>query len=154
MADHTVPAPSAEIFRSRVDVWLVVVVLVATVGGLAAAMVIPSTNAGLGKGPGLLIAGVAALLVLALFWWSYRSTAYILNDHALDVRCAGLHWQIPCRDITRVAYSRSPLSAPALSMRRLRVYYGTYGWLLISPRDREAFIASLQRRVPGLTVER
>ena len=141
-------------FRSRVDPWLVLVALVATVGGLAVAMVSPSSNAGLGKSVGIAIAGIAALLVLLLFWWSSRSTSYTLDEDTLDVRSAGLHWHIACRDITRVEYSSNPLSSPALSLRRLKVCYGKHGWLLISPQDREAFIAALQRRVPGLAVTR
>ncbi len=147
------PGPD-QVFRSRVDLWLVLVALVASVGGLAVAMASPSTNAGLGRGVGIGITGGTGLLVVLLFWWTYRSTAYTLDDDTLDVRCGGLHWHVACRDITRVEYSGNVLSAPALSLRRLKVCYGKSGWLLISPQDREAFIAALQRRVPGLVVKR
>jgi hypothetical protein len=147
MADPTSSRQAPEVFRSRVDLWLVAVALVVAVGGLAVAMTVPSTNAGLGKDAGVAIGAAAAVLVLLLFWWTYRTTVYTLDDDALDVRCAGLHRRVAYRDITGVQYSTDASSAPALSLRRLKVCYGRDDGLLISPRDREAFIAALQRRL-------
>ena len=115
--DSSAPLPD-EVFRSRVDAWLVVLVVGVLVAGLWLAMTGPSSRAGLGKG-----AGVAIM------------------------------WHIAYRDITSVRLSHNPLSAPALSLRRLEIRYGKHAWVLISPRDRDAFIASLRRRVPGLEVK-
>jgi Bacterial PH domain len=143
-----------EIFHSGVDPWLIAVVLLATLGSLGVAMVVPSTRGGLSREVGIAIAGGTAGLVLLLFYWSYRTTTYVLDVDSLRVRCAGLRWQIAYRDVRRVEFSNSALSAPALSLRRLKVCYGAAGSLVISPDDREAFIAALQRRVPGLEVVR
>ena len=152
MADPTASRHAPEVFRSGVDLRIVFVILLGTVGALAAVMAAPSTNAGLGKDAAIVIAATVAALVLGLFWWTYRSTAYTLHDDTLDVRCGGLHWRVACRDITRVEFTNSVRSAPALSLRRLRVCYGESGGLVISPRDREAFIEALRRRVPGMGV--
>ncbi|HEU4988637.1 MAG TPA: PH domain-containing protein [Gemmatimonadaceae bacterium] len=144
--------PPDEVFRSRVDAWLVVLVLVIAVGGLGVAMANPNTRAGLGPGAGTVIAGFAAAAVLLLFRWSYRSTTYVLGADALVVRCAGMRWRVPYGEIRRVEYTSNPISSPALSLRRLAVSYGAAGWLLVSPTDRAAFVAALARRVPGLEV--
>jgi hypothetical protein len=94
-AETTSPLPD-EHFRSRVDAWILVLVLGIQVGGLWLAMASPTKQAGLGKG-----AGVAIMIV---------STALVL------------------------------------------LRYGKWAFVMISPPDRDAFIAALRRRVPNLVV--
>ena len=47
-----------------------------------------------------------------------------------------------------VEASRNPLSAPALSLKRVKIQLDR-GYLLLSPVRREAFIAEIQRRIAG-----
>lgn len=43
-----------------------------------------------------------------------------------------------------MAPTRGPLSSPALSLDRLRIEYGKRGVVLISPREKEAFVRALE----------
>jgi len=149
-SDSSIPD---EVFRSRLDAWLVVLVVGIQVVGLWLAMTSPSTQAGLGKGAGVTIMVLSTALLLVLFWWLYRSTAYTLTDDSLFVRCGPLNWHIAYRDITSVSWTNNPISSAALSLRRLKISYGKWAFVMISPPDRDAFIAALRRRVPGLVVK-
>jgi hypothetical protein len=95
----------------------------------------PSTN-GLAMFLGLLPA-----LVLPL--WLLLGTRYQLMAERLLVRCGPFRWRILLAEIRAVTPIRSLLSGPALSLDRLRVDYGRWRSVLISPRDRHAFLADL-----------
>jgi Bacterial PH domain len=62
------------------------------------------------------------------------------------VRSGPFHWTIPLREIRSVRPTQDVRSGPALSFDRLRVEFGAGRVLLISPRDRDAFLADLVRR--------
>jgi hypothetical protein len=97
-------------------------------------------------------AGVLALLacILALGVglpaWILTSTYYVLHDDRLDARCGPFRWRVPLREITRIEPSRTPLSGPALSLDRLRIDYRRGEWIVVSPRNREAFVRALEAR--------
>lgn len=93
---------------------------------------------------------LVGLLSLGLPVWLLLGTDYALTAQELCVRSGPFRWRIPLDQVRRVSVSRSWLSAPALSLNRLRIDYGRAGTLLISPRDRQAFVAALQRSCPGL----
>lgn len=152
MSPDTSPPLPDEVFRSRVDAWLVTLVVWVTIVPLVVAMVIPSSQGGLGTGGAVVIAAASMALVLLLFAWTYRSTSYTLTHAALIVRCGPLIRHVAYRDITSVARTNNPASSAALSLRRLEIRYGEQGYVLISPPDRDAFVAALRRRVPGLDV--
>ncbi|MGA9837628.1 MAG: PH domain-containing protein [Gemmatimonadaceae bacterium] len=149
--DTSAAAPD-EVFRSRVDLWLVALIAV----GIGVPIVIVS---GPGTDPtgalvGRAMVGVTSVLLVLFLSWLYRTTRYTLGPDALTVQSGPENWRIPYRDVKSVRRSLNPLSAPALSIRRLKILYGPDAWVLISPPDREAFIAALGKRVPGLEVER
>ncbi|HUX35166.1 MAG TPA: PH domain-containing protein [Gemmatimonadaceae bacterium] len=151
-ADAAPPLPD-EVFRSRVDAWLVVMIVAITVVPLVILMTVQPSRADLGAGAAVIIAVAAMALVLLLFAWTYRSTSYLLTDAALIIRCGPLNWHVAYRDITGVAKTSNPMSSAALSLRRLEIRYGERRYVLISPPDRDAFIAALRRRAPDLEVQ-
>jgi hypothetical protein len=72
------------------------------------------------------------------------------------VRSGQLRWRVPLAAIQAVHPTRSPLSAPALSLDRLRVEYRVNGrqkQIVISPADRAGFYDSLVAAAPGLVKE-
>lgn len=80
--------------------------------------------------------------------WIFLSTYYELNDRELVVRSGPFRWHVPLDSIASVRPTRNPLSSPALSLDRLELRYGAGKWLLISPRDRDRFLADLADRAP------
>lgn len=127
------------VFRSRIDAWLMAVLVVTTllVAGLAAWA--------LGSAPpkaGMIVAGVA-LGGQALILWLAFSVRYTVAEGQLRVHAGPLRTAIPLASIESVRPSRNAASAPALSLQRLEIRYGGGRVLLVSPRDRARFAAAL-----------
>lgn len=102
------------------------------------------------RGP---IAGAFLLLLLELFFFEtvLRSTYYVIEGDTLIIRSSFITWRVPIRDIRSVTRTRSALSSPALSLDRLRIDYGGK-WILVSPAERERFVAMLRTVNPAITV--
>jgi len=128
-------------FASKIDRWVIAVLglpLVSSVIG-AATSGVPL----IWLVPALLTAAILPLLL----WTDYEVTA---SD--LRIRCGFFRTTVPLDALLAVRPSRSPLSSPALSLDRLDVQHRG-GHVLISPRDREGFIAELRQRVPGVPID-
>lgn len=128
-------------FRSRIDGWLIAVIVVAV---------------GFTMVQGLWLwdeqrqAAVICLVVTALVGGLIIALGvpcrYTLERDHLHIRSGFMQQRIAYRDIKSVELSRNPLSAPALSLHRVKVSYR--GWFqLVSPIDRERFIELLEERV-------
>ncbi len=128
------------IFRSKVDAWLVVILVAAAVAALAAAASAFRQASGMA-----LLAPVAVVAFgAALPIWILASTAYVVEGGALHVRSGPFSWRIPVSSITNIEPTRSLLSSPALSLERLRVEYGPGKSILVSPADQQAFIRAVE----------
>lgn len=129
------------VHRSRVDAWLRLALL-ASAGvsfGVAAALWRQSPTPVIGIAVSLLAAVGGGLPLWVLFGTRYEVTAGQLLVHSGPFR-----WRVPVAEITRVEPSTSALSAPALSLQRLRIDHGRGRWLLVSPEDPQAFRAALR----------
>jgi len=142
-------SPPAARFPSRIDAWLWALAGLSVAVGLAAVVYLARHAPWAAALTMALICVFAAVLPL----WVMLGTVYELTEEALLVRGGPFRWRVPLSQVRRVTISRSVLSAPALSLRRLRIEYGRAGSLLISPRDERGFLAELRRRCPGLQVE-
>jgi hypothetical protein len=134
------------VFRSKVDSWLAAVLL-GSAGICVAAVVL----VGVKESPGLALAVAPLVLIGAgLPLWLLRSTHYTFDDSTLHIRCGPFAWRVPLREIRAVTPTRDPLSSPALSLDRLRIEFGRMGSIMVSPEDKEAFLAELRKRVPAV----
>lgn len=75
-----------------------------------------------------------------------RPCRYTITSDTLNIRCGLLSQSIELDRITDAEQSSSWRSGPALSLKRVRVHFDK-GNRLISPIDRERFIADLMRAV-------
>lgn len=129
------------VFPSRVDAWLVVLVIaVAVLLVLHAVEVYPISPAA-----SVVDLGVLAFLLLLGGLIGYPCT-YTLTQTHLVIRFGVCRHQVAYGDITGVQPSRSLWSAPALSLRRVKIRQAGR-FHLVSPHDREQFITLLQQRV-------
>lgn len=129
-------------YPSKIDLWLGIVLAFAPAALLLEAFILHSR----------LVALVAAS-VFVVYGLVVFPTNHELAPDQLIVRSGLIRRSIPYPQIHRVLASRSRLSSPALSLDRLELAYGNGRAILISPRDRAAFLNDLATRVPGLRIE-
>lgn len=135
------PLPEPRRYASKIDVWLALV-LGAVVIVVVVSMLATDTN---------LWVKVLAIAPQGLVLWVLARTYYVITDVALEAHSGPFHWSIPLSAIRSLRASRNPLSSPALSTDRIAVEHAG-GLLLISPRQKAAFVHAMTVAVPGLQV--
>jgi hypothetical protein len=129
------------VFRSRIDTWLLVVI----VGSVLLSIGVSMTVLWVGGG-GALVLVPLMLLGAILPAWVLLTTDYTLTRTDLRVRSGPFRWRVPLHEVRSITPTRNPLSSPALSLDRLRIEYGARQWLMIAPADKDAFLRELDRR--------
>jgi uncharacterized membrane protein YhaH (DUF805 family) len=144
--------PSSEdtmlVFPSKQDVWLVGLLWLIVVA-LGFSMV--KALAGGPSGPARLVSGLIEAAALLLVVSCLLVTNYSVQGSRLSVRSGPFSWSILIDSIVSITRTHSLLSAPALSLDRLRIETKT-GAIVVSPRDRQGFVKALQKRRPDLTI--
>lgn len=135
-------------FKSKIDAWLVVLVVGAAVLPVAAGLWL-LMHGQVGGVLLLLMWGVVTSVVVAALSFPLR---YTLRADHLHIQSGWLKWEVPYRTLVRAVSSRNPLSAPAWSLDRLRLDYAAGGFILISPDDRAAFMQELAASCPHLAL--
>jgi hypothetical protein len=131
-----------QVYTSKIDTWLAVVLLAAAIACLVAFGFSFSTGS-----VAQVVATFPAILIgAALPIWLLVSTSYTLSERTLLVKSGPFKWRIPIKQITSIAPTSSPLSSPALSLDRLRIDYGRGDSIMISPKNKEQFIQDLNVR--------
>jgi hypothetical protein len=140
--------PNALVFRSHVDWRLAAIVFV------PAGLAVTGTSASLVRQPHTeaWIALAVSVLVLAFGLWVYATTAYEVGEAVLIVRSGPVCIRVPIATIRQISTSHAVIAAPALSLRRLKLEYGTYDVAIVSPADHGGFIAALVERNPAIVV--
>lgn len=128
------------VYRSRVDPWLLIVLL-ATAGVCVVAAIDVLMAGSMSWPAALLLLGPGAILPLWLLATSYR-----LDDAELLIRSGPFRWRVPLAQIRQVVQTRTLLAGPALSLQRLIISYGAARQVVISPRDMQAFLSDLEAR--------
>ena len=134
-------------FTSKIDIWLVLVIA----AGLIAMWLAPVGRWRAGR----LIDAldfILPALATAFIVWIYRTTAYVITTDSLIVRSGPVRRTIPLHSIKRLRATRNPLSSPALSLDRIEVTYDSRR-ILISPKDKRAFVQAISSRSPAVTVD-
>lgn len=121
-------------FESKRDTWLTILIVVVS-GGLLLAAVTSNDPA----------APFFSALPVILLLWIYYGTHYDLGDMSMVIRHGPLRWTIHYEDITDLKLVRNIWSSAALSAERVHVICRR-GSLYISPLDRQAFIAEVNKR--------
>jgi hypothetical protein len=98
--------------------------------------------------------GLAIILLTSAFFAHLLLTIYYeVDDKYLVVKCSFLfNTSVNIRSIKTIRESGSILAAAAASLDRLEIFYNDNDSILISPKDKEAFIAHLLRINPNIVV--
>lgn len=102
--------------------------------------------------PSSLLGSIFSLVALAFVLHLVVTTSYTVTPETVFVQCGFFRWEIPTQRITRVTETNNPLSSPAPSLDRLNISYNKYDNLMISPRDKQEFIAVLRQLNPSIQV--
>lgn len=87
----------------------------------------------------LFIVLIALLILSGLYSCKY----VIVGDMLKVYYIYGIHKDIPIKSVKKIEPSKSLLGAPAASFKRIAIYYGISGYILISPRHQEEFISHI-----------
>src|SRR5690554_1121951 len=131
-----------KVYASKIDTWLTLVI----VSIVVACFIVFISVASSGSIVAILVSASALIFGAGLPLWLMKSTVYTLTDETLFVKSGPFKWQVPVNQIKSVTPTSNPLSSPALSLDRLRIEYGRWGSIMISPKDKEAFIQDLEAR--------
>ena len=126
-------------FKSKVDAWFYAVLIgsvIVVIGAVLPIVQQPSLV-------NFIFVGSVLLVAAGLPLWLLAGTRYLVEDGMLTIRSGPFKWSIRLDEIRSVQPSRSLLSSPALSLDRLKIVYGAGKQVLVSPRDREAFLRAI-----------
>lgn len=131
-------------FRSKVDWWLGLVLLVLPLVELMALV----TALGTGDREAATATAVGVGFVAAVYGLLLIPVRYGLSNEGLIIRFGVVRRRIAFDSIDEVRRTHNPLAAPALSLDRLAIQaHGTrLGLHLISPLEREQFVSDLAER--------
>ena len=124
-----------EIFKSKVDFWLLVVIVITVLVSLGAAYLTMRQESWMSYIVALFITTFGAGLPV----WLLVSTKYIVSEDSLRIKSGPFSWSIPISSISSVAETRNLLSSPALSLDRLVISYGAGETVMVSPANKENF---------------
>ena len=142
------------IYKSKVDLWLILIVIVGGVFLIGAA-VQTLYSEGLNH-PGTLTLLASSLFYLGVMFGLAYPVTYEITQSRLIIRSGLVRNSIELSSIESAKPSRNPLSSPAWSLDRLRIDYhrkGKLTFLLISPEDRTAFLNELVSKTNGLSLQ-
>ena len=91
------------------------------------------------------------LISLLISIWFY--TRYTIKQETLQIAYGPMKWNVNIQDIHYIREIKNPFTAPALSMEKLEVHYGKYETIVISPKDKKAFIHTLQMKNPRIEMK-
>jgi len=87
------------------------------------------------------------ILALGLFACLDFTARYTITDEALSVKSGPFSWVVPLREINSIEPTRSPASAPALSVDRLLIRYAEDSRLIVSPTGNQGFVAAIKKHM-------
>ncbi|ACU60724.1 PH domain-containing protein [Chitinophaga pinensis] len=91
------------------------------------------------------------LLTSAFAFYTIFSVVYQLEGDELTIRCGILFKRtLSVQSIRSIRPTRNPLSAPAASLDRLEIAFNKFDTILVSPKDKEAFIGQLRAVNPNI----
>lgn len=127
-------------FPSKIDAWLVVLLVIA-IGGVVAGFVVAVME---NEDPvATMFMGAAMLLVVMLIVSLLLRTYYSVEGDTLRIVSGPFSWRVPIAEIESLEPTRNPLSSPALSLDRLRIRYSGGKSIMISPADQQRFAKAL-----------
>lgn len=138
---------AAVVYRSKVDAWLVVLLLFVWAFSLLTVM------AG-GSSVALWISAAVIVLMLVAMTDIVLRITYVIAGNTLTVKCSFImKKEFDIRNIKSISPSHSFLASAGASLHRLAIRFtDSHEVLLISPKDKQGFIDHICRVNPSVTL--
>lgn len=133
-------------FRSKIDWWLLLVFIVTTAIIVMKIYEVNHNYSLASNFPHLIFYS----LIILIIWLPIFNTYYVVENNTLIIKSLVFRWKININDITQIEPTHNPLSSPALSLDRLKIYYmknGEVTSVMISPKDKESFLQAINKRL-------
>ncbi|GAA4383326.1 PH domain-containing protein [Hymenobacter koreensis] len=130
---------ATQVFPAKVSWWL-----------FGPILAIITVSAGFNLYYGAPVGALVSLGAAAFMAYIVLGTRYTLTDGVLNIASGPFSWRVPVDSISRVQPTNNPLSSPAPSLDRLAINYNKYDTIMVSPRDKAAFVAALQQLNPTI----
>ncbi|SEO31477.1 PH domain-containing protein [Acinetobacter sp. yr461] len=133
-------------FRSKIDWWLLLIFIVITANIIMKIYEANHHYSLASNFPHLIIYS----LIIFIIWLPIFNTYYVVENDTLIIKSLVFRWKINIKDITQIQPTHNPLSSPALSLDRLKIYYMKNGEVIsvmISPKDKEGFFQAINKRL-------
>ncbi len=130
-------------YKSKIDNWLLILIAACTFGP----SVLIFSNS-------IAYALLYVVLLAAFFLPILIGTYYQIDAGILTIKSSFLHNQkIVITNITKIKETNDLISSPALSLDRLEIFLSRFESVLVSPKDKAAFIAELISLNPAIEVQ-
>jgi len=89
--------------------------------------------------------------LFAFVGYTFASTYYVIDGEILRVK-SGLFYNktFNIKAFRKIVNTNSAINAPAASLDRIELFFNGYDSVVISPKNKEAFIAHIQSINPGV----
>jgi len=127
-------------FNSKVDRWLMIVLVASIVIDIAALIAIIFAI----RDPLILTLCIVMLLGTAVLIASILvATYYTVDKQTLRIVSGPFRFRVSLDDIHSIKATGNPLSSPALSLDRIMITYGNNRKIMVSPADRRGFLRAI-----------
>lgn len=102
---------------------------------------------------GQLIATLFMLFLASILLWFWFRTGYKIEGDKIKIYYGPIRQTIHIPEIKLIIISKMPLTAPALSFKRIQISSGKYDLVAISPQNRDKFISLLLEIRPEIPLD-
>ena len=93
------------------------------------------------------------VIIYILVLYLLLGTKYTIENNMLKIRSGFIQFSpVPVESIKEIRKTHSLLSAPAPSFDRILIKYGKYDEVIVSPKDKQAFINALKNINPAIDI--
>ncbi|WP_017728225.1 PH domain-containing protein [Halalkalibacterium ligniniphilum] len=130
-------------FPSKKDLWLSIIIW----GTIGVCIIMPVID----REPFAFFIGLPVALFMAWLWFT---TGYTIEEKRLVIRYGPFKKVVMIAEISKINKVKNPMSAPALSMDRLKITYGKlFGFAVISPINQNKFVQVLVQKNPNIQLD-
>lgn len=133
-------------YKSKIDWWLIIVLILASVILVQSIYINLKTYNLYQNLPYFIFYS----LIMVLIWLPITTTYYVVDTKNLKVQSMFFKWEIPLENIHKIEQTSNPLSAPALSLDRIRIKYmqnGSPHSIMVSPKNKAEFIKAISKNI-------